>query len=160
MRLFIAIDAPTELEGYYRKVQKHLGEVRPTSSFHLTLKFLGDYDKDKAIKSLEQVNHKPFGLSTSGLGAFPSETKIRVLWAGIEHEPLLFELADKINDEIKLKDSHRFHPHITLARVNKKIEFPDIELEKITFSVSEFVLYQSILTPEGPKYKVIKKFKL
>ena len=56
---------------------------------HLTLKFLGDVTEDELDRSTQALEHlsgrhEPFEVSTSGFGAFPSERRARILWAGIE----------------------------------------------------------------------------
>lgn len=161
MRLFISIDLPNEIEDYLFKLQDHLTNVNKTNSFHLTLKFLGEInDPDQVIDNLTKIKSELFELKLSKIGVFPNKKNIRVIWVGVETQQLLFELAKKIDTVLDLKRDFDFHPHVTLARVNKKIEFPEINIEPKSFLINEFVLYQSTLTYQGPIYNIIKKFKL
>ena len=161
MRLFIAVDLPSDIENYFLDLQNKLDNVRLTKSFHLTLLFLGNIDNlNKIVSNLENIKCDPFKLTTTQIGAFPNKNYIKVIWVGLEEEEKLNRLVDEIDSILNIKREHKFHPHITLARVNKKINFPEIKLHSFTFPVTCFVLYQSILTREGPIYKKIKKFKL
>ena len=77
---------------------------------------------------------------------------------------LLQPLIDNCLKDI-FEPEHRFMGHITIARV-KKIEDKQSFLKlinattinKIIFTVREFYLKESILTNEGPIYKVINKY--
>ena len=84
MRLFIAIDF-NELNDYFLDVQKSLptsAKLGFTNSFHLTLKFLGEVDKNKVssiIESLKKIKFEKFSVYLDSLGVFPDEKYIRVL---------------------------------------------------------------------------------
>ena len=162
MRLFIAIDLPIEIQEYFRIIQKKFDtSVKLTKSFHLTLKYLGDVDltKEVIIKKLNKISFTKFKLQTTELGAFPNNEFIKVLWVGLYDNPELFKLQKNIEKTLShIKNEFDFHPHITLARVNNKISFPQIKIEKKEFIVNSFVLYNSTLTSSGPIYKKIKVF--
>ena len=165
MRLFIAIDLPEQIQKYFKIIQKKLdSSVKLVKSFHLTLKFLGDVEEDtttKIIKNLDQVKFNKFKLETTSLGAFPNENFVRVLWIGIKEQPGLIKLQKNIEEalvEFKFKKDLSFHPHITLARVHKKIEFPNTKTEPKSFEVKNFRLYKSKLTPSGPVYIKIREY--
>ena len=57
-------------------------------NFHVTLKFLGGID-DARVPSVSDAlraavgRHARFEIELGGLGAFPSPTRARVLWAGV-----------------------------------------------------------------------------
>ncbi len=160
MRLFIAINIPREIQEYFFDVQSELRDTRLTSSFHLTLKFLGEISNpEKIVEKLEKIKFEKFELTTSQVGVFPNKKHIKVIWVGIEDQEILTKLVDDIDFYLNTKRDYKFHPHITLARVNKKIDFPELKLEPKTFLVEEFLLYQSILTRQGPNYKIIKRFR-
>ena len=63
---------------------------------------------------------------------------------------------------------NRFSPHITLGRIkfikNKQLlnnlidTYSDVLLQQIT--VSNIILYESILKPSGAEYRIIEKFDL
>ena len=62
---------------------------------------------------------------------------------------------------------HRFHPHLTVARVKylkdkeqliKKLE--SFKIENETFDIKSFQLNKSILTSNSPIYKVVENYLL
>lgn len=165
MRLFIAIDVSKEVHDYLLKIQSELDEnLRFVKSFHLTLNYLGEVSEDmipKISSKLEEIKFDGFELELNEIGSFPNKNFIKVLWVDIKDQPKIMELQRKVEKrlrEFNFKKEFNFHPHITLARVNKKIEFPDIKIENKKFSVSKFYLYQSTLTREGPLYTKLKDF--
>lgn len=175
MRLFIAIEVPEEIHGYFLELQKKvntsLAKITLAKSFHLTLKFLGEVDenkKDKTIELLREVKFEPFSAELNNVGVFPNENYIRIVWVGLEPKDKITELQQKIDNilvDLFAKDK-RFHPHITLGRVKfvkDKKEFinllKEIKVEKKSFEASVFKLIKSTLTPEGPVYEVLELFK-
>jgi len=173
MRLFIAVPLNDEIKEHLRALQAKIAYAKVTlvRDFHLTLKFLGEVAESRLddIKlALGHVNIRPFVLSLSDIGFFPSQKKARVIWVGNEPKENITELQKKIDDSmlsIGFKREKRFHPHITLARVKYIADRErfcestgEIKAEKITCPVSSFDLIKSTLTPSGPEYKVIKTF--
>lgn len=164
MRLFLAIDFPKEVNDYLFFLQsffKSSENIHPVSSFHLTLKFFGEYDEKEINNKLDDFHEMKFSLKLDGLGVFPNEKFPKVIWVGVNNVPGLKALSEKINSLFPdFKPDFDFHPHITIARCNTKIVLPEIKINPLTFEVNEFRLYQSILTREGPIYKEIKKISL
>jgi 2'-5' RNA ligase len=174
MRLFIAIDFH-ELRDYFASLQAKLPKevkVKPVSSFHLTLKFLGKVPETEVsaiISKLNNVKFKPFFLNLGNMGFFPSDNFIRVVWVGVKQNSEIANLQQKIEAELEgmFKKERDFHPHITLARVKavgdkaafvegiKKIEVDGSKC----IEVSKFKLVKSTLTPLGPVYEDIECFK-
>ena len=79
----------------------------------------------------------------------------------------IYELQQKIDSRLAdlFPKDDRFKPHITLARVKfikDKVKFirelKQIKIEKKEFSVSNFKLMKSTLTPEGPVYEDLAVF--
>jgi len=174
MRLFIAIDFK-ELKKTFIKIQnsidKSLAKLKEASTFHLTLKFLGEVPEEKVEKvkeKLKKVKFKPFSLTTDKIGIFPSENYIRVIWIGVKPQEEVIELQKNIEDslkEFKFKKDFKFHPHITLARVkfvNDKEKFiknlKGIKTEEKKIEIKDFRLIKSTLTPKGPVYEDISVF--
>ncbi len=181
MRSFIALDISDEeiinrLAGIASML--NLRGVKPVEreNLHITLRFLGEISEivvQEVISALRKVRYKQFFIRISSLGAFPSLSKPRVIWAGIkEGFSELIELHELIEYELKnigLKlEREDFHPHVTLARVKEsssmkevlKILENNLELEFGSFMAKDFSLKQSILTPRGPIYKDIERFPL
>jgi 2'-5' RNA ligase len=176
MRLFIAIDLPEEAKENIEKLKsglKGIKGVKPVSkdNIHLTLKFLGEVRDDKAddiVRALSQIKFKPFKISISKTGVFPSEDRIQVLWVDAEPAQPLFELKKQIDEALpRFKDDHAFKNHITFARIkyianeSDKKKILDIlkrHIDKTEFLVNKFILYKSDLQPTGPIYAVMKEF--
>jgi len=108
--------------------------VRPThrDDLHLTLHFLGQVDADRVddLLVLGRNIHVPrFELILDHLGHF---ARPRVLWAGLESEPIALrnlheDLAEGLRDLRFELESRPYRPHVTLARkVRTRPEIPDL----------------------------------
>ena len=178
MRCFIAIDLPKEVKEklvkIIEKLPKEISRFKAVEkeNLHLTLKFLGeinDYKVNWVIEQLKNLNIKKFKAYTKGIGFFPNENFIRVVWIGLEPQEIIKEIHEKIDKvlEREFKKDKKFESHITLARIKnikdkrkfieeiKKIKVPEIE-----FEVNEIKLKRSKLTRDGPIYSDIYVFKL
>ncbi len=182
-RLFVAVKihpSPELLQVYYAlKKSLALEKIKwvEEDNFHLTLKFIGNtYTSqiDRIVETLETVASGTFSfeMNIQNPGIFGSRYNPRVIWLGIENNPQLIDLADKVLDGLDEagfpRDRQNFVPHLTIGRIkyirDKKNLRNTIEkhhgkyLQKV--EVKEFYLYESILMREGPVYKVIRKFTL
>ncbi|MEM3374830.1 MAG: RNA 2',3'-cyclic phosphodiesterase [Candidatus Woesearchaeota archaeon] len=167
MRLFIAIDIPP-FEDFLiiqEKIKK-ITKCTIPKHFHITLKFLGNVEDNKLkdiIHRLNKISFNEFEIKTEHLGFFPSIKKINVVWLGIEKNQDLIKLNYQINNLLhEFKDTHEFKPHITLARTEHNPLLTDllkIKLDSKKIKINSFKLYESILTSQGPIYKVMKEFK-
>lgn len=176
MRLFIAADTDEAVQEYLSGLQKKLdfssGKYTLAHSFHITLKFLGDVsqeDSNLIIKELENLTFEKFKLMLDRLGAFPGNPDPKVIWAGIEKSEPLMALQQDIEkslEKFSFKKDHGFFPHMTLCRVSyikdKEMiaDFLSTSIEKISFEVSSFILFESTLTSHGPVYKKIREFRV
>lgn len=175
MRLFIAFGVSEEVRNHLLDLQKNLpldAKLNLVKEFHETLKFLGDVDDDNVdmIKALlSNISFNQFTAKTSGIGVFPDEKLIRVVWVGLEPKDKITGLQQEIEKallDVFPKDT-RFHPHLTLARikfVKDKKDFMEklkkLPVKEIEFPVSSFKLIKSTLTPEGPVYEDVAEFSL
>lgn len=175
MRLFIAFDVSEEVKNHLLDLQEQLpkdSKLNLVKEFHETLKFLGDVDEKKVDKikaMLSNVDFTQFAANTKGIGVFPDEKLIRVVWVGLEPKDKIIGLQQEIETallDMFPKDT-RFHPHLTLARVkfvkNKKDfikKLNRLTIKDIEFPVSSFKLIKSTLTPEGPVYEDVAEFSL
>jgi 2'-5' RNA ligase len=175
MRLFIALDLE-ELKDYFKEIQEQLpfgiSKLKPVSSFHLTLKFLGDVEEDKLDElkqALSAVKFKPLKLKLAeALGVFPAESYIKVVWVGLEGNDELLKLQKDIEKALEpfhFRKDFEFMPHLTLARVKfikdkpafiEKLKAIKVEPKEIT--INKFKLIKSELTREGPVYTDLAKF--
>jgi 2'-5' RNA ligase len=132
-RTFFAIEVPErlgrELERLQRELTAEFSSCRWAMSrpFHMTLAFLGDVQNHDLDGLCEHVaagvrRFEPLELRFLGLGAFPSPTRPRVLWAGVR--AMAPERLREIREAVVAAaarggyrvDDERFHPHVTLGR--------------------------------------------
>lgn len=171
MRLFIAVDIPPEIKKRIGEAQKDLPEEGGLKKvglplMHITLKFLGEVNPKmlgRVDNALREVKFAPFRVKVRGVGAFPNENYIRVVWAGCEG-PELEELARQVNEKLGgMFPKEEFTPHLTIARVKRKLALGDYlkkyaEKDFGEFVVREFYLVESVLGREGPKYTAIAAY--
>ncbi len=171
IRAFIALplpeavkDALLEVSGVLRKTVDARW-VKP-EAMHLTMKFLGEIDES----NLESIGGRldelalsqlPFNMKLEGLGAFPSEKRARVIWAGIDTDiSRLRKLAESIDDLSAdygvAKEGRTFTAHITLARLREPSMINlDVRMQEITFIIDKMHFYKSDLTPQGARYTLL-----
>jgi 2'-5' RNA ligase len=135
---------------------------------HLTLRFIGNADSSKFLdiqEALASIKAKRFALSLKGIGHFPPRGEPKVLWVGMEKSEPLFELRRKIDRSFHRagieNEDRKFHPHITLARLNGSPEdwvgnFIQMHnlFRSAPFKVEEFHLYSSVLNPRGARHAI------
>ena len=178
MRSFIAIDLEPglkkALQGLIRVLETTRADVRwaRTNGMHLTMKFLGEIDEEKAAvvkRALHEVagRQSAFPLRLEGTGAFPGEHNPRILWAGFAAEPGLLAFREDLEQELERegfpREERAFHPHLTLGRVKGSVRIREVllELEKHSraslgeMTVQKVTLFESRLRPEGPEYRVL-----
>jgi len=175
MRCFVAVELPPEAKALLSRVQHDAMNLGVNASFpdgrglHCTLAFLGEKSDDEVrqtMAQLQQVRHNKFAAQVAGLGFFPSPAFGRVFWAGFE-SPGLTELQKKIVEALALAEDKPFAPHVTLARIRSKTNLPGLAsyaqkqaLSSSPFTVAEFVLKKSVLSPTGAIHETIAKFAL
>lgn len=176
-RVFIAIDFPKNVVKEISRVQeivkkkKFSGKLTELENLHLTLKFLGEIDKEKLSevrKRLESINSEEMELKFGKVGVFAFRGKPRIVWIKVEGKKI-WELQKKIDGVLKdlFRPEERFMSHLTIARVkyvrDKKefIEYVEnIKTKKINFKVNSFKLKSSRLERIGPIYEDIEEYKL
>lgn len=173
MRCFLAVDLPPEIIESIAEVQAEAKKLGLTATWpgenemHATLAFYGLLDGNavrKKIDELSTVRFKPFEARVRGLGFFPSALRPRVFWAAIQGlEGLQAETAQATGYD----EGRPFHGHVTLCRLKAAVNADKLRklAEKIAdkdfgaFTVDEFVLKESKLSPKGPTYYPIQKFR-
>jgi 2'-5' RNA ligase len=183
-RLFVAVPIPGEVKENLRALQDALRPLLRNvrwvkdDGIHVTLQFLGGTD-EALVPDIEEnlsevsANLGKFEAACAGLGVFPRVKGARVVWAGVEGDVEAFEALQrgvgKALRKVGFKpERRRFTPHVTLGRVRGG-ERPDFlqkaldehQGEKLGgFRVESFILYESILRPEGAEYRVVREFLL
>ena len=172
MRCFIGIDLPIVAVKEIQKIQKKLepnftGRLTSSENLHLTLKFLGEIEEDAindVKKRLPSMTRPPFELTLKDVGVF-SQKFIKIIWVKVSDVPLQPLVDNCLKNIFKLEN--RFMGHITIARVRSladKKSFLQLinatTVNEVSFMVKDFYLKESILTPDGPIYKDIDRYKL
>src|SRR5262249_40219683 len=109
MRLFIAVDLPTDIRKALADIQNDLRPLTDsarwvsTDSIHVTLKFLGEVP-DKRLEdintALTGLSWKAFTITVRGVGFFPGTRSPRVFWAGME-APTMQGLAEELDSRME-----------------------------------------------------------
>jgi 2'-5' RNA ligase len=180
IRAFIAINLSPEIQHSLDEVSDKLKErlpkvpVRwvPVENIHLTVKFLGDVSVSnlemlQKILRTEASQHAPFEFSVGNLGAFPSISRPRVIWVGVQVPEELHNLQHSIEAETArlgyTREKRAYSPHLTLGRVSRNANADDTRhirevLKNCTIGflgaarVQEVHLYRSELQPGGAVY--------
>lgn len=159
----------------------------PYEQMHMTVKFLGanvsdgsaQYITEKLTEITPNIKTTEIKLNKLMYG-FKGQKKPNVMFFQIKENEAIDNLVSKVHkhvkgmklaDVIRQKDRKKFLHHVTIARVKRsvsnslvrqtreaidKVNIP----EEISFTPKEMYLVQSILTPTGPEYKKMAKFKL
>lgn len=177
-RLFIAIDLPED-------VRQRLGillsgrpdgvkPVRP-EQMHLTLHFLGNVEDGPAaalLAALAAIHQPAFTIDLAKGGCFPSPRRPNVLWIGVEPsrplDALHAAVARVLADGGLAVESRPFVPHITLARVSRRLPTGWVEAFLATaagFSISavtvtSFTLYASERTNNSAVHTPLGRYPL
>jgi 2'-5' RNA ligase len=180
----VAADLPVEVRSALEALQKRLKAsgvdlkwVLP-ASMHLTVKFLGEIPLetfDAVCRALDEPLGLPgpLHLSLSGVGAFPSPRKARVVWVGLSGDiAALSRAAPALDARAErggvAREVRPFVPHLTLARSRSPsgvsgldgILGAEADYAGPAFDVGSFVLYESLLRPGGPIYTPRKTISL
>ena len=122
-RLFVGLDLPDDIKDILMGLETDLSGARwrPWDNFHLTLRFLGDIDRHTEmdiLSALDQISSPKFELALHGAGQFGNK-KPHTLWAGVQTNPALMHLAQKVETAIMRAglpaERRKFTPHVTLA---------------------------------------------
>lgn len=141
----------------------------PRDNLHLTLSFLGSVEDSEvavvsravadAVESMED-----FPVSLDRLGAFPSERRARVLWAGLSDQAGgLRSLAESVIGNLQAfasGESKPFRPHVTLGRLSRPqaVDLSGHRVAPLGFIVNRVVLFESRLGGGAPRYGTLATF--
>lgn len=184
-RVFCAVEIPATAR---RLLLDHIARLKAAApqaqaswsretNLHLTLKFLGEISQASVKHLSDATSRAVAGLSTFSIrledaGVFPNHGAPRVLWIGInDFAGKLAELHARLEDQAALagfaKDSRRFQPHLTLARLRKPLHARTLAAahERLAFApqeiaVSELLVIRSELSSAGSKYTVVSRHPL
>ncbi|HKT21735.1 MAG TPA: RNA 2',3'-cyclic phosphodiesterase [Nitrososphaerales archaeon] len=182
MRAFVALEVPGDVLDSLASFQRELSatgadiKLVERENLHFTVKFLGEISDAQAAEAdsrLKKLTLKSARLEVKGVGAFPSPSRPRVVWAGIqrEQEGLVVPTAQAVIDSldgIGERDDRPFQLHITLARVRSGRnvrELQDVINRNAsrsfgTADLAALKLKSSQLTPQGPVYRDVGAYQL
>jgi 2'-5' RNA ligase len=144
---------------------------------HITLKFFGDTDESK-IKDISAavkdccLHHNRFSFGLCNPWYFRKRGQPSVVLLKTARTDELITLQNQL-DSLFVglgipKEDQAFKPHLTLGRIksmcsmqsfyNLMEEFPQRTIQ--TVPVRELILFESILKPSGPEYRMLERFKL
>lgn len=170
-----------ELDGRFRRV--------PPQNLHLTLRFFGPEEGRLERERLSTLlrarlaerRPAPPTLRATGVSAFGSVRRARVVWVGLSEESVddeagrlvpLQRMVEGAARDIGLDPETRpFLPHVTIGRLRRPTRLPPEVLESLppaspasawssAFTVTEFCLFASLLTPGGAVYRQLASFSL
>ncbi len=187
MRLFIAVEI--EDQGVLSKIISLKNQLITCSkggrgikavedeNIHLTIRFLGEVSEalipsiKACLDRCSEINS--FTMKIKGIGAFPSFSRPRVIWVGVDQGvnelKNIRKILDRCLNTIVRPEPQEFVPHITIARIKSRnydvrclsnfIEtYRDYEIGETPVTMVK--LKQSILRPQGPIYKDVATVRL
>ena len=177
MKLFLAVDLPEEVK---QKLEHQVQEFKrehayyswvPTKNYHITVYFLGEFDKQKVEQVQQRISDmlydkEAFYMYSLEPGVF-IDKRITV-YLGFQRQKQLEEIEEAISGDLGAKHNYKYTPHLTLARwkipskqqyFHLKNKLDELELD-IEFPVTHLTLYQSVQTSDTPTYIEVAKFPL
>jgi 2'-5' RNA ligase len=188
LRLFVALEPPDLVQRRLGALQselkraagRHSAEVKwvPPENIHLTLQFLGAVPEER-VGDVERALAEAaaaaaaLALEVRGAGGFPNARRPRVLWAGITGDlALLGALAAELGRRLAPlgfpPEERAFSAHLTLGRARDPHGLPGLAAALSSVSTGpgapwrahEVVLFQSHLSPAGPRYEALARVPL
>jgi len=180
IRSFIAVvvapEAARELRAAQDRLKEADGGVKWVNAdgFHLTLKFLGEVERERLeavweAARLAMAGCAAFEMRFRGVGAFPDANRARVIWADVaQGAQELAELAQRAEEACAAhgfpRENRPFRAHLTLGRVRQPGPNPGLagvirelaETELGRSPVDRVVLMKSELTRQGAIYHELK----
>jgi 2'-5' RNA ligase len=179
MRLFVAVDVPSELRraasAAIEPLRAALAQAQwvPVENWHVTVKFLGETTANVAQETTARLGALAEGVVAfptrlSAVGAFPTPAAARVLWAGLDDRAgRLAELARAVDAALSpffAPASRPLTPHLTLARIKPATRVPSslagVAVPGDPFTVQEIVLYRSHPGRPAPHYEALARIPL
>ena len=178
-RLFVAIRPPDEIRDALIDTMEAIEGARwqHEEQLHLTLRFVGAVERPAAndlADALAEIEWPPFPLHIEGVGAFERGgrhgSRPHAIWARVPASTALEGLRQKVEracESVGLpRETRRFTPHITLARLGRSTgpiggwlaAFGDLSAGP--WQVRDFILFESHLGHEGAHYEPVARYPL
>ena len=167
MRLFFALWPPRQVaealhDWALRACGATSGRATHAGAIHLTLAFLGEVE-ERLVPELSSIS------AGGECHSLPIEqarhwARTRIVWVGPNETPaplrvLVEQLASQLAERNFTIEKRPFAAHVTLLRkARRPAELP--ELPQVDWAVQEFLLVRSRLSAAGPRYDVLKRYRL
>jgi len=180
-RLFCALCLP---ENLYDRISTHIGQIKPAlqharpvwtgdATYHITLHFFGEVDEAarefiRLQLAKEEFRHSRPRLRSSGHLLFPNRVSPRVLGLSFRITPddCLVPLVQQIRIIARNagaeNEQRTWKPHLTIARLKNPVFINPQSLPRpplFEFEPETFNLVKSDLTPQGPRYTIIQRYR-
>jgi 2'-5' RNA ligase len=171
MRLFIGIKVSPKIEELAQSWQENKQDwpvrwLKP-ANLHLTLVPPFYQDSVEAVAGrLAQIEKPawPVRLPFYEISYGPRPGGERLIWATARASPELENLKIEMERKLDLKSERRnFLVHLTLARFRPE-DFARFKVKKLAEridwleEVNGFAIFESVLTPAGAEYRILKSF--
>jgi 2'-5' RNA ligase len=181
LRLFVGVTIP---RGHLERVDEQIREFRDKAinarwidldNQHVTLKFLGSTPEDRLgdirrTCSMVASSHEAVSVTLTRTGAFPSVSRVRVLWVGIDDpDSLMARVAADLDQAFEplgfAPEGRAYTPHLTLCRfkipVPLKSGLPAVDASELgPFEIESIDLFRSHLSPKGARYERLDSYPL
>jgi 2'-5' RNA ligase len=175
-RLFVAIELPPDIRGRLAGLCSGLPGAKwvGPEALHLTIRFIGEVDgalADDIHDALSRIDAPGFDLVVGGVDCFEASGKVHTLWTGVEKQPLLLHLREKVESALVRAgcppERRKFKAHITLARfrggAGERVGSYIQQFSRFAtppFAVAHFTLFRSHLGANGPHYEALARYPL
>lgn len=173
-RLFVALRPPAAIREELSAAMSGIAGARwqDDEQLHLTVRYIGQVERavaeDVAV-ALDSVRAAPITAAIAGVGMFEDRARASV-WAGVTPREPLAALHRKVDQAlIRLglaPEGRAYHPHITLARLNRASGPADrfladtAMLASMPFRLDHLLLYESHLNHAGATYEAVARYPL
>ena len=182
-RLFVALEPPEPVRRRLaaaagtlrRSAGAAASDVRwvAEENLHLTMQFLGAVPEERVAAVEKAVVDaaaaaRPLSLEVKGAGGFPNARRPRVVWLGLAGDvaalaALATELGRRLAPLGFAPESRPFSAHLTLGRARDPRGAPGLggalaaasQDDGIAWRAAELVLFESHLSPKGPRYETV-----
>lgn len=178
-RLFVALELPQNIREYLLGICHEFahkkffeGKCVPLEQLHLTLKFIGTIDEENVVlieQALSSIAFSPFIATLGGISFFKKHGEISIVYTDLvapQFSNLALTIDNALADFVK-PEIRPFVAHVTLARIKNVVdeklfseEVARFLCEPLQFCVNEFVLKESILSPEGACHSPLAYYQL
>ncbi|HKZ88647.1 MAG TPA: RNA 2',3'-cyclic phosphodiesterase [Thermoplasmata archaeon] len=176
-RGFVAADFPgsPRLSEFAKELETSGASLKvvDVGQIHATLKFLGETEDGLVLDIVERMRTAckgipSFPVTLRSAGAFPSVSRMNVIWIGISGADPLATIAARLDASFASlgfpPERRPWAPHVTIARVKggrnlDRVRQILVARKDDTFAdavVDRVRLKKSVLTPSGPTYSTVE----